>query len=114
LSFFIKADFRGLVFFYKLGPIQFFLYNEGSFFYKKSAHFIGFNYFLSQNSDFVKYDIVSTKILEYFEKKLVVRCHFGFWPLGRVGFEVTFNLIRPEFFIKLAEFFFNLMKIGVF
>ena len=33
--FFIKADFRGLVFFYKLGPIQFFLYNEGSFFYKR-------------------------------------------------------------------------------
>ena len=27
--------------------------------------------------------------------QLVVRCHFGFWPLGRVGFEATFNLIRP-------------------
>ena len=27
--------------------------------------------------------------------QVVVRCNFGFWPLGRVGFEVTFNLIRP-------------------
>ena len=44
--------------------------------------------------------------------QVVVRCNFGFWPLGRVGFEVTFNLIRPvlSFFIKLAEFFYQIAE----
>ena len=53
-------------------------------------------------------------ILIFFEAKTVILPlfislaigYFGFWPLGRVGFEVTFNLFRPEFFTKLAEFFF--------
>ena len=37
-----------------------------------------------------------TVILPFFiSLTLVVSCHFGFWPLGRVRFEVTFNLIRP-------------------
>ena len=41
---------------------------------------------------------------------------FATMPLGRVGFEATFNLIRPvlSLFIKLAEFFMDLLKIGVF
>jgi len=48
--------------------------------------------------------------------QLVVRCHFGVWPLGRVGFEATFSLIRPvlSFFYKLAEFLKKMLKIGVF
>ena len=36
--------------------------------------------------------------------QLVVRCHFGFWPLGRVGFEPILSDL--SFFIKLVEFFF--------
>ena len=34
LEFLIKSDFRGLGFLY-VGPMQFFLYNGGSFFYKR-------------------------------------------------------------------------------
>ena len=36
---------------------------------------------------------------------MVVRCHFGFWPLGRVGFEPTLSDL--SFFKKLVEFFYK-------
>ena len=106
---------RPYVVFYKMKVV---------FIKKKSAHFIHFNYFWSQNRDFAKCDICINqnrsemlKLMLPFLISLTIGCwcHFGFWPLGRVGFEATFNLIRPEFFfIKLAEFFINLQKIGVF
>ena len=53
----------------------------------------------------------------------MIGCRMSFWlfrPLGRVGFEGTFKLIRPEFFIKLAEFFYkfaenlSILKVGFY
>ena len=48
--------------------------------------------------------------------QVVVRCNFGFWPLGRVGFEVTFNLIRPvlSFLSNWLSFLSNCWKLEYF
>ena len=56
------------------------------FFFIKECTFYSFQLFLKPKQWFCHFLSVW---------RLVVRCHFGFWPLDRFGFVATFNLIRP-------------------
>ena len=129
----VSINFKTWIFYKDWFPrFGFFISRSCAVFYKmkvvffiKSAHFIHFNYFWSQNSDFAKCDIVSNKILEYFEINILNAgmyfisrqwtCHI--WPDApfpkRFGPKSiltitnwspqqllnTCNLIRPEFFL---------------
>ena len=78
------------------------------FFINKKGTFYWVQLFLKPKQWFCQIRYCINQNTGIFWNKLIVRCHFGFWPLGRVRFEVTFNLIRPvlSFFYQIGWVFF--------